>query len=72
MPVEAIGGADTGDQTSDQYFLSATTSYEVGPRLALTARAYRAVSEGGAGNVGFGIAREYEENAVSAGIRWTF
>ena len=72
LPVEALGGQDPGDQTSDQYFLSATASYAIGPRLGLTARAYRAVSEGGAGNIGFGIAREYEENAVSAGIRWTF
>lgn len=70
LPVEVIGGTDLDDQTSDQFFVSADGSYALGPRFALTARAYRAVSEGAPG--GFGIAREYTENAVSAGIRWTF
>lgn len=76
LPVEAIlapGQAEQGadDDASEQVFVSANASYQVGPRLSITARAYRARSNGGGGG-GFGIAREYEENAVSAGIRWTF
>ena len=76
LPVEAALDEDAPDQSSDQLFVSADASYQVGPRLAVTARAYRAVSSIDGGEAGapfaFGIAREYEENAVSAGIRWTF
>lgn len=70
LPVEALAAGAVPDQTSDQFFVSTNASYALGPRFALTARAYRAVTEGS--TIGFGIAREYQENAVSAGIRWTF
>ena len=72
LPIEVIADADAADQTSDQLFVAADASYQLGPRFSLTARAYRAQSEGAEGIVGGGIAREYTENAVSAGIRWTF
>ena len=75
LPVEALlaDGTDTepDSQSSDQIFLAANAAYQIGPRFSVTARAYRAQSEGAQGIIG-GIAREYEENAVSAGIRWTF
>ncbi|WP_031549336.1 hypothetical protein [Parvularcula oceani] len=51
-----------------QLFGAIGAAYRLGPRFSLTGRVYRSQREG----EGTGTRLDYEENAVSAGVSWTF
>jgi hypothetical protein len=62
---EGEGGAGPDGADTDQLFLSVGGAYQVGPRLSLTARAYRLTRTGGP-------RLEFDENAIGAGVRFAF
>ena len=76
FPEDRLLGLPSGqDEAATQTFLSAGASYALGRNLALTGQVYhsRRDVDGEVQTVGTrGTGLEFEENAVSAGIRWTF
>ena len=63
------GGA--ADRSTTQSFASLDAAYQIGPRLSATAQVYRSQRDTGEVSLA-GTALDYEENAASVGIRWTF
>ena len=62
------------DAESTEAFVSAEAAYALGRRISATARVYHARREltDEANTALGGIGLDYKENAVSAGLRWTF
>ena len=56
----------------DEAFYSADIAYRVGKRLSVTGQVYHATSDSSGSSGVTGTQFDYEENAVSLGLRWSF
>ena len=62
---------DAPDRSTTQAFVSLDAAYQIGPRFSATAQIYRSQRDTGEVSLA-GTALDYDENAASVGIRWTF